>query len=155
MWLNQVCLAAGWQAYFHRSPWRKRESEQTNEWGNAQPRTHTHTNRHWHLIEGRSAAKALCSPQLAPSSDTASKASGAEPSPHFCFKEALMSFFFFSSADIWLSNPQLCPFVDTNQQYTEYPEPSMTSHFQFERRCNEFDMTQLCSEQAQSGYVNP
>lgn len=101
VWLNQVCLALGWQAYFHHSPWRNGESEQTNEWGNAQPWTHTkrtqtqiHTykKKFWHLIEEPGAAKALYSPQLAPSSDAHPKPSGGEPSGCCCFKEALMSF---------------------------------------------------------------
>lgn len=60
---------------------------------------HTHTHKRWHLMEERSAAKALYSPQLALSSDTHPNPSSGEPSPRFSFKEALMSFFS-SSADM-------------------------------------------------------
>ena len=95
VWLNQVCLAAERQAYFHQSPWRSGESEQVSEGMHSPEHTHTHTHthtyKHWHLIEDPSTAKALYSPQLAPSSDAHPKPSSNEPNTRFCFKEALMT----------------------------------------------------------------
>lgn len=79
--------------------------EEQREWANKRVRKctaqnpHKHTRKGWHLIEDPVTAKALYSPQLAPSSDTHPKPSSGEPSLRFCFKEALMSFFF-SSADM-------------------------------------------------------
>ncbi len=43
VWLNQVCLAVGRQAYFHQSPWRNGGGEWANKWVRECTAQNTHT----------------------------------------------------------------------------------------------------------------
>lgn len=104
MRVNQVFLAAGQQAHFHRGPWMSKKREQTKRMRECTAQnTHKQPRKGWHLIRAPSTAKALYSPQLVSPSHTHPKPGRGKPSLRVCFKEARMVVFFFR-ADMTFSS---------------------------------------------------